>query len=193
MERNARTEAAVRFREKPEPRFDDCFCGGFGGVAAAIWLEERKSENEDGDCGTGRVVRPTGTGCGFPAPGEIGGLSTRASAPRSSLISLRERTNDILLLDVLIWGKALPHGGVDCVHWGQAATELFSWFTLVHATLGITEVVPAGIRVVTGTCEAGRQAVSVLERESGYDNASERAAAYSVEVGPTARHDLVEG
>ena len=53
VERNPMSEAAVRFRENVEPRFNCFFCGGIGGVAVVIWLEERKSENEGTVCGVG--------------------------------------------------------------------------------------------------------------------------------------------
>ena len=45
------------------------------------------------------------------------------------------------------------------------ATKFFPRFALVHTTLGVGEVVPAGIRIITGTCEARGQAVSVLQNE----------------------------
>ena len=79
VERKLIIEALTRFREKVGPRFDDCFCGGVGGVAAAIWLEERKSENEDAVCGTGCVACSAGVGIrrGLPASGELGRLSAR--------------------------------------------------------------------------------------------------------------------
>jgi len=192
-------EVPTRLRENAGRRFGGWFCGSFGEVAAANWLGERKSENEDAVLGTGRVVCPGSVvriSRGLPASEELGGLSTRASAPRLQLISSRQHTNCILplLLDpLIIWRKAVPHGGIDCAHWGQAATELFSWFTLVQATLGIAEVVPAGVRVVTGACEAERQTMGVLKRGSGHYSTWGRVRAYSIEVSPMARHDLVGG
>ena len=63
-ERNPRIKPVVRFREKVELRFNFFFCRGFGDVATAQWLEERKSENEDGLRGTCRVVCPAGVGMG---------------------------------------------------------------------------------------------------------------------------------
>ena len=155
-------EVPTRFRENAEPRFDDCFCGGFAGVAPAIWLEDRKSENEDAVCGTGRVVCPASgvrISRGLPASEELGGLSTRASGSGSQPIPASRHTDYILLLlldPLVIWRKAVLHGGVDCVHWSQAAAELFSRFALVYTTLGITEVVSAGIRIIPGTREAVR-------------------------------------
>lgn len=151
VELNLIIEVPTRFRENAEPRFDGCFCGGFGGVAPAIWLEDRKSENEEAVCGTGRVVCPASEvriSRGLPASEELGGLSTRVSGSGSQPISVSQHTDCVLLVlldPFVIWRKAVPHGGVDCVHWDQAATKLFSWFALVHATLGITEVVPTGI------------------------------------------------
>lgn len=58
----------------------------------------------------------------------------------------------------------MPHGWIDCIHRGQATTKLFPWFALVHATLGVAELVPTGIRVVADACEALGQAVIVLKR-----------------------------
>lgn len=170
VELNLIIEVPTLFRENAERRFDGSFCGTFVEVAAAIWLEERKSENEDTVCGTGRVVCPESVGGisrGLPASEELGGLSTRASTQRSQDIPSSQRTNYVLLLlldPLVIRRKAVPHGGIDCVHWGQTATELFSRFSLVHAALSITKVIPAGIRVVTGTCEANRQAMGVLNK-----------------------------
>jgi len=85
VERNAIIEAVVRFRENVELRFDELFCGGFGGAAVTIWLEERKSENEDGVCGACSVFCSAGvkTGRGPPTSGELRGLLT-ASSPTSS-------------------------------------------------------------------------------------------------------------
>ena len=53
VERNLMNEVAVRFRENVELRSDCFFCGGIGGVAVVIWLEERKSENEGAVRGVG--------------------------------------------------------------------------------------------------------------------------------------------
>ena len=81
VDRNPRTEAVARLRENVGPRFGGFFCGSCWEVAAAIWLEERKSENEDTVCGAGRVVWPAGVkNRGLTASGELGGLSTRALA-----------------------------------------------------------------------------------------------------------------
>lgn len=149
VELNLIIEVPTRFREKAETRFD--VCGGFGGVAAAIWVEDRKSEKEDAVCGTGRAVCPASgvrISRGLSASEELGGLSKRASGLGSQPIQASQHTDCILLLPLdllLVWRKAVPHGGIDCVHWGQTATKLFPWFALVHATLGITEVIPAGI------------------------------------------------
>ena len=90
VERNRIIEAVARFRENVDLRFGGCSFGSFGEVAAAIWLEERKSENEDPVCWTGRVAWPAvvvvvgevKASRGLPAS-EPGGLSTRASAPQS--------------------------------------------------------------------------------------------------------------
>jgi len=89
VERNAIIEAVARFRENVEPRFDGLVCGdGFGGAAVATWLEERKSENEDGVRGACRVICSAGvkTDRGLPASGELRGLSTRVSASQSYII-----------------------------------------------------------------------------------------------------------
>lgn len=79
VERNAIIEAVARFRENAGPRFDCFFGGSFGGVATAIWLEERKSENEGVVRGTDRVVcsAEVKTGRGLPASEELGRLPTR--------------------------------------------------------------------------------------------------------------------
>ena len=199
VELNLMIEVPTRFRENAERRFDDSFGGSFGEVAAAIWLEERKSENEDTTCGTCRAVCPDSVVAlsrGLPASEELGGPSKRASTPLSQPILSSKRTDYILLLlldSVVVWCKAVPHGGINRVHWGQAATELFSRFALVHAALGITELVPAGIRVVTGTREAERQAMGVLKRGLDYYCTEGRARAYSIKIRPMARHDLVGG
>jgi len=199
VELNLIIEVPTRLRENAETRFGDCFCGGFGGAAAAIWLEDRKSENEDGDCGTGRVVCPASVvriGRGLPASEELGGLSTRASGSGSQPVPVSQHTDCVLLtlLDPLVfWRKAVPHGGIDCIYWGQAATKLFPWFALVQATLGITEVVPAGIRIIPATREAVRQAMGVLKRGLDHDSTWGRGRTYSIKVSPMARHGLVGG
>jgi hypothetical protein len=90
VERNRIIEAVARFKENVDLRFGGCSFGSFGEVAAAIWLEERKSENEDPVCWTGRVAWPAvvvvvgevKASRGLPAS-EPGGLSMRASAPQS--------------------------------------------------------------------------------------------------------------
>ena len=77
VEQNSVIEAVARFTENVKPRFDEFFGGAFKGDAAAIWLEERKSENEDGVCGACRVPCSGGVkaGPGLPTSGELGGLS----------------------------------------------------------------------------------------------------------------------
>ena len=64
VERNAIIEAVARFRENVELRFDEFYCGGFGGAAVATWLEERKSENEDGVGGTRSIFCSVGVKTG---------------------------------------------------------------------------------------------------------------------------------
>lgn len=83
----------------------------------------------------------------------------------------------------------MPQGWINCINRGQAATKLFPWFALVHATFGVAEMVPAGIRVVTGTSEAIRQAVSVLERGSE-QHIGKAMKTHSVKVSPAVGHNL---
>jgi hypothetical protein len=63
-------EAPTFLRENAELRRDGWVCGSFGEVAAAIWLEERKSENEEGVC-------EVGIGWGLPPSEEWEGLSAK--------------------------------------------------------------------------------------------------------------------
>jgi hypothetical protein len=112
MERNPIIEAVVRFRENAEPRFDGFFCNGSGGAAVAIWLGERKSENECGICGACRVLCSAGvkTGRGLPASGELRKFPIRASVSQSYIISASQRTDHILLPDfVVVRSKAVSH------------------------------------------------------------------------------------
>ena len=100
-------EVMTRFREDVKPRFHGFFCGSCWEVAAAIWSGERKSENEDTPVGgTGRGVWLAGV--------KTRGLPTRVSASQSWLISSNQHTNYILI--VVVWGKAVSHGGVGYIH-----------------------------------------------------------------------------
>ena len=119
VERNAINEVA-RLNENVELRFSCVFCGGFEGVAVAIWLEERKSENAGAVRGTGRMLCSAGVKIarGLSASEELGGISTRGLASRSYLTPASQHTNRILLLLdlLLVWSKAMPHRGIDCLH-----------------------------------------------------------------------------
>ena len=110
VEQNSVIEAEARFTENVKPRFDEFFCGGFEGDVVAIWLEERKSENEDGVCGACSVLCSAGvkTVRGPPTSGELGGLSIRALA-QSYIISASQRTSNILPDSMVVRSKAMPH------------------------------------------------------------------------------------
>lgn len=119
VERNPIIEAVTRFRENVELRFDGFSCGGFGGAAAAIWLEERKSENEDGVCGACSVFcsAEVKTGRGPPGSVELRGLSIMALA-RSYIIPMSQRysTDSILPNFIVVRSKAMPHGRIDWIN-----------------------------------------------------------------------------
>jgi hypothetical protein len=78
VERNL-AKVVTRLKEDVRLRFNGFFFGSSGeGGATAIWPEERKSENEEGDVGTGPVV-------GLAAS-ELRGLPTGASASNLRLV-----------------------------------------------------------------------------------------------------------
>lgn len=45
----------------------------------------------------------------------------------------------------VVLSEAMSHGGIDPMHEGQAAAELFPRFALVHTTLGVSELISASI------------------------------------------------
>lgn len=110
VEQDSLIEVVARFTENVKPRFGEFFCEGFEGDAVSIWLEERKSENED-------MVGGVKVGRGLPTSGELRGLSIGVLA-QSYTISASQRTNSILPDFIVVRSKEVPRSTwrIDCIH-----------------------------------------------------------------------------